>query len=87
MIFDSAVWCKYSREARYFIRGLLNKDPKMRMNMDEMIKHGWIETMYGAWHETEEEVAYAKRSLTVTKRPTFEFPSVDESFSGINLPS
>ena len=40
--FPSADWAGTSREARDFIRRLLQKDPRKRMNVEQALNHPWI---------------------------------------------
>lgn len=40
--FPSADWSGTSREARDFIRQLLQKDPRKRMNVEQALNHPWI---------------------------------------------
>ena len=41
--FPSSLWKKLSSEAKQFVDNLLNKDPKKRMLIKEVLEHAWIQ--------------------------------------------
>jgi serine/threonine protein kinase len=41
--FPSSLWKKLSPEAKSFTDNLLNKDPKKRMTIKEVVEHPWIQ--------------------------------------------
>ena len=40
-------WAHISKEAKQFIQGLLDKDPKQRMTIYECLEHKWLAKFYG----------------------------------------
>lgn len=41
--FPSSLWKKLSPESKLFVDNLLNKDPKKRMTIKEVLEHPWIQ--------------------------------------------
>ena len=43
--YDNKIWNKYSREAKNFVDGLLQKKPEKRLTIKEILEHPWIKKM------------------------------------------
>ena len=40
--FHSKIWKKFSSEVKQFVEGLLNKNPKKRLSITQVLEHPWI---------------------------------------------
>jgi len=71
--YHSSIWKKLSPEAKIFVDNLLNKDPKKRMLIKDILEHPWIQK------QTKNKMAEVRRSSKDKNLSTFQiYTTVEE---------